>query len=86
MGIFSKRKNEIIADRPFPGEIEEAKGHANGWVYRIAGTFSDDEIVPPEAIVGAWEVDSNGSITGQFKSNPKYDKERWPPRAEEGQT
>lgn len=78
MGIFSKRLIKG-AEKPYPQEVEEAKRNPNGWVYRIAGKFADDEAIPPEAIAGAWGVDSSGSITGEFKSNPKYDKERWPP-------
>ncbi|WP_411852542.1 hypothetical protein ACLB90_08735 [Stenotrophomonas sp. LGBM10] len=26
--------------------------------------------LPPEAIVGAWEVDQNGKLTGTFVENP----------------
>ena len=75
MGIFSERLKKED-QKPYPREIDEAKQNPNGWVYRIAGEFADDEAVPPEAIVGAWEVDSKGSIIGEFKSNPKYDKDR----------
>ena len=64
--------------RPLPGEIEEAKRNPNGWVYRIAGTFSPDESVPPEAIVGAWKVNASGRIVGGFVANEKYDPKRWP--------
>ena len=66
--------------KPFPGEIAEAKHTPNGWVYRIAGRFSPDENVPPEAIVGAWKVDAQGNITGNFIVNQKYNAERWPSR------
>lgn len=65
-------------EQPFPGEVEEAKQHPNGWVYRIAGAFADDERVPPEAIVGAWKVDAEGRIIGDFVRNAKYDPQRWP--------
>lgn len=63
---------------PFPGEIEEARRTPNGWVYRIAGRFEEGEDVPPEAIVGAWKVDADGRIVGQFKRNVNYDRDRWP--------
>jgi len=62
--------------RPYPGEIEEAKSSPNGWVYRIEGRFLPHEAVPPEAIVGAWKVDENGSISGDFVPNPKYKPRR----------
>jgi hypothetical protein len=46
--------------------------NANGWVYKIEGSFGPTEYVPPEAIVGAWKVDENGKVTGEFLPNPKY--------------
>ena len=57
---------------PSDGEREEAKNHPNGWVYRFDRPFSKDETVPPEAIVGAWEVSSQGDLTGKWKSNKNY--------------
>lgn len=63
---------------PLSGEIAEAKANPGGWVYRIAGQFGPTEAVPPEAIVGAWKVDDNGSIVGEFIANKRYDPERWP--------
>ena len=62
---------------PLAEEISEARGHPNGWVYRIAGGFSATDTVPPEAIVGAWKVNAAGEITGQFVANARYDPERW---------
>jgi len=67
-------------EKPFRGEIEEAKRHPNAWVYRIAGNFSPDERTPREAIVGAWKVDSHGNIIGDFIKNKNYDSQRWPAR------
>lgn len=64
--------------KPYTGEIEEAKRNPNGWVYRIAGTFGPADIVPPEAIVGAWKVDVHGEIVGSFIRNEKYDPVHWP--------
>lgn len=54
------------------GEIEEAKKHPNGWVYRFDTAFSEDEAVPPEAIVGAWKVDGQGKLTGEWSQNKKF--------------
>ena len=65
-------------ERPFPGEIEEAMSHPNGWVYRIAGRFAKSESVPREAIVGAWQVDAKGRIVGNFIRNENYDPRLWP--------
>ena len=64
--------------KPFDGELAEAKRHPNGWIYRVAGTFGVNEKIPPEAIVGAWKVDAQGKIGGEFIRNPKYDPKRWP--------
>ncbi len=52
--------------------IEEAKKNLNGWVYQIDGQFAPHEAVPPESIVGAYAVDENGKLSGEFKANPKY--------------
>lgn len=59
--------------KPYPEEIAEAKQHPNGWVYRVAGQFTAEERVPPEAIVGAWKVDADGRIVGDFIPNKKFD-------------
>lgn len=56
---------------PLLEEIEEAKLNPNGWVYRISGAFGD-RAVPPEAIVGAWQVDSKGKIVGSFHANLQF--------------
>ncbi len=63
---------------PYAGEIEEAKRHPGGWVYRIAGKFGPDDRIPPDAIVGAWKVDALGIIRGPFIENKNYDANRWP--------
>ena len=76
----TNNQNEIGALTPYNGEIEEAKKYPNGHVYRIAGVFGESDFVPPEAIIGAWKVDSNGVIEGEFIKNPKYDSNRWPAR------
>lgn len=52
--------------------VKAAKGNPDGWVYKIEGAFGPDEHVPPEAIVGAWKVDGDGNLTGEFRKNPRY--------------
>jgi hypothetical protein len=52
--------------------IKEARAHPGGFVYKIEGSFGPDDAVPPEAIVGAWEVDHAGKLTGKFVENPNY--------------
>ena len=51
----------------------EARANPGGWVYAIGGTYPRTEAVPPQAIKGAWKVDSEGNITGEFVPNPNYD-------------
>jgi hypothetical protein len=58
--------------KPTPEAIAEAKHHPNGWVYVIEGNYGQNETVPPEAIRGAWKVDANGNITGEFIPNPNF--------------
>ena len=57
---------------PPPGAIEEAKSRPNGWVYEIVGSYRPNDDVPPEAIRGAWKVDGNGNIVGDFIPSPNY--------------
>jgi len=57
---------------PHPKAIEEAKLHPNGYVYQLDGDFRDDEFVPPDRIMGMWEVDESGEIVGDFIPNPNY--------------
>jgi len=61
-----------IKRQPPPGAIAEAKTKPNGWVYEIQGPYGPDDAVPPEAIYGAWKVDENGSIAGEFIPNPNF--------------
>jgi hypothetical protein len=72
-------KGSAALVKPLPGEVEEAKRHPNGWVYRIVNRFGPNDFVPPEAIVGAWKVDAKGEIVGGFIQNEKYDPKLWPP-------
>ena len=55
-----------------PDVVEAACKNPGGWVYKIEGSFGPDDYIPPEAVVGAWGVDGNGKLTGEFRNNPKY--------------
>lgn len=57
---------------PTPEAIAQAKLYPDGWVYAIDGDYTLDEAVPPQAIRGAWKVDANGVITGEFIPNHKF--------------
>lgn len=52
--------------------IKAAKENPDGWVYKIEGEFGPHDPIPPEAIVGAWKVDKDGVLTGEFLENPNY--------------
>lgn len=54
------------------GARAEARKNPGGWVYEIEGPYGPDDAVPPEAVVGAWQVDENGRIVGDFIPNPNY--------------
>ena len=61
---------------PTPEATAEAKLNPGGWVYEIDDGYDPNGAVPPEAIVGAWQVDDAGNIVGEFKPNPNYHKDR----------
>ena len=70
MRLFKKTK-------PLPDDaIKEALNNPNGWVYVIDEAFKNEENVPPQAIQGAWKVDSRGIITGDFIPNPNYNSQK----------
>ncbi len=58
--------------KPSDEVMQQAKFHANGWVYQIDGKYAPSQAVPPEVIMGAWQVDANGNIVGEFIANSKY--------------
>jgi hypothetical protein len=60
-------------EMPYPAEVEEAKKRPNAEIYRIKGQFGLEEDVPCAAIIGAWKVNSEGKIVGEFISNPNFD-------------
>lgn len=50
----------------------EARANPGGWVYAIDPEFAGLETVPPEGIVGAWQADDAGELSGEFTPNPRY--------------
>jgi hypothetical protein len=58
--------------KPTQEAIAQAKLNPGGWVLVVDGYAGPDDQVPPERVQGAWKVDSNGEITGNFVPNPKY--------------
>lgn len=58
--------------KPTPEARAEAKLNAGGWVYAIDDRYDPNGSVPPEAIQGAWKVDEQGEIVGEFLPNPNF--------------
>ncbi|MFF5358304.1 type VII secretion system-associated protein [Streptomyces scabiei] len=50
----------------------QAAAQPDGWVYAIDAYFDPNGEVPPYGVVGAWKVDSQGQLTGEFTKNPDY--------------
>ncbi|MFD3472748.1 hypothetical protein ACFWWM_41800 [Streptomyces sp. NPDC058682] len=57
-----------------PALLAAAAENPGGSVAEIDPTHIDDPdgYVPPEAIRGAWLVDSNGKLTGEYQKNPRH--------------
>jgi hypothetical protein len=59
--------------RSFPeAMLVGAQANPGAWVYEIAAGYDPLGEVPPEAIVGAWKIDDNGVLTGEFQANPNH--------------
>ena len=54
---------------------DEAKRNPGGWVYKIDGHFPSGTDVPAKNIIGAWRVNDQGKIIGEFIPNPNYSPE-----------
>ncbi len=64
--------NSKYPKEPSEAAKREALKHPNGWVYALDAAFEYEEEVPSEAILGAWKVNSEGKIIGDFVPNDKY--------------
>ncbi|MFG2956310.1 hypothetical protein ACGF5O_21625 [Streptomyces sp. NPDC048291] len=73
MGLFGSRgRRKAIPDDP--ALVAAAAENPGGSVAEIDPTYIDDPdgYVPPEAIRGAWLVDSSGQLTGEYQENPRH--------------
>jgi hypothetical protein len=41
-------------------------------VYEVHSGYDSRGAVPPHAIRGAWKVDDDGNLTGEYVANEKY--------------
>jgi hypothetical protein len=65
-------RRDIYRVKPTPEAIAQAKLNPGGWVLVVDGYSGAADQVPPERVQGAWKVDGDGEITGEFVPNPKY--------------
>ena len=57
----------------FPEELRAAAAEAaGGWIYAVDPAYDPQARVPPEGIVGAWQIGLDGKPTGNFIPNPNY--------------
>lgn len=52
--------------------LAAARSAAGTWIYDIDRAYPPEQRVPSEAIVGSWEVDALGNLTGRFARNDRY--------------
>lgn len=52
--------------------VEEAKKLPNGHVYEIDWEYPEGVAIPYNSIKGAWKVDKNGLLTGEYWVNEDY--------------
>jgi hypothetical protein len=51
---------------------DEARANPGSWIYAIDPGFEGQAEVPPQGIVGAWQADEKGELSGPFTPNPRY--------------
>jgi hypothetical protein len=63
--------DETPADVP-PHLFSGNERSPRGWLLLIQGDFGPGDVLPTEAIRGAWVVDANGKPAGRLRRNPKF--------------
>ena len=64
-----------VARPEISAEIREAAEAAGGgWLYEVVGTHEPP--VPQRFIKGAWQLDANGELTGEYVPNPDYGRRK----------
>jgi hypothetical protein len=73
--VFVEFMHSVIARRgpELPGLIAEAKRQGEGWVYIVdQRTPTPQDAVPPEDIVGAFEVKNGHVVPGSYRASHKH--------------
>lgn len=62
-------------DPPITDEMRErAKQNPDGWLYIVDPGYEGNEgDVPPEGVIGAFQIDSNGELLEEFHHNDQYE-------------
>lgn len=73
--VFVEFMHKVIARRgpDLPGLIAEAKRLGEGWVYVVdQRTPTPQGAVPPEDVVGAFEIKNGQVVVGSYRASPKH--------------
>ena len=73
--VFNEFMHEVIArvGPELKGLQAEARRQGEGWVYLIDGrTKTPEGQVPPQDIIGGFEVKAGQLVAGSYKRNPKH--------------
>src|SRR5260370_39954132 len=68
----TKKEDMETKKQPTQAMREEATRHPNGYIYEIADGYDPNGAVPREAIIGAWKIDAEANIVGDFIPNPTF--------------
>jgi hypothetical protein len=60
---------DAVAELPLE-VVEQARAAGGGWYYEVVGTHAGP--VPDEAVRGAWRIDADGRLTGEYVAIPKF--------------
>jgi len=68
---MSDEKTTTLPD--VPSEVREAaRLGGGGWLDEVVGNHTPP--VPMSAIRGAWRIDANGELTGEYVANPNFSR------------
>jgi hypothetical protein len=69
--------NDLPVDEMTPPQVPPElfsgkQRHPHGWLLLIDGDFGPGDVLPPEAIRGAWAIGADGKPIGTLRRNPRY--------------
>ena len=60
---------------PPPEVVRQAAQMPGGWVFEVDGVYEPEDTIPVEHIRGRWRVLPDGTLSGEFQPNPRYQPE-----------